>query len=404
MQVLLNTWTGFGPPAGIGHYAQQLAQALQQTATDEDHIHIFPPDELAQLSRQLTSPLRSTRAQLSHPAMAKPMVRLVPRSASRWLRTCATPIRDAFRWTLGQCLRRYCRRVHAQLYHEPNFVPLCWDLPTIITVHDLSPLLFPHWHPDYRVRWLEKHWPRCVSHAHHILTVSQFTKTELTRLGGVSPERITVTYPGIRACFQPQKRPDARRKIAKLGLPTNFLLYVGTLEPRKNLETVLRAYLHLPRSHRQQVPFVLAGKYGWGADSLLELLATTGVQEGVYHLGYVPEAWLPVLYNAARALVYPSHYEGFGLPPVEMLACGGRVIVSDLAIFRETLGPHATRIAPNDPDGWYRVLYRIVVQHEFPTEPDWNAVHWARRYSWQACAQLTWQTYKSPPLAIPLAA
>jgi glycosyltransferase involved in cell wall biosynthesis len=189
-----------------------------------------------------------------------------------------------------------------------------------------------------------------------------------------------------------------------VGLRRGYLLYVGTLEPRKNLERVLRVYLQLPRSLRWEVPFVLAGKYGWASQQLAELIAGSGPSEGVLALGYVPEQWLATLYCGARALIYPSHYEGFGLPPVEMLACGGQLVVSDVPVFRETLGPYAYRIPAEDSDGWYRMLRQLATGTVTDSFSPGAKSRWVARFDWLTCASQSWAIYKTPPLAIRLAA
>lgn len=404
MRVVVNVWSGLGPPAGIGHYAQQLAAALQELAAPGDFVSVFPQGLLARCyARWAQVPRKRVCAAPPnfHPVgwLVARLQETLPGSA-----LVKTYFRQAGRCVLARFLRRQFQTVRADLYHEPNFVPLCWDVPTAITVHDLSPILFPHWHPAYRVRWLEKYLEQSLRFAQQILTVSEFTREELVRHFGISAERIQVTYPGIRRLLRPCSQKAARQLLAKAGLPTDYLLFVGTLEPRKNLQRVLRAYLHLPRSHRQAVPFILVGKYGWGAESLAELIATTGPSEGVLALGYVPENWLALLYNGARALVYPSYYEGFGLPPVEMLACGGRVVVSDLPVFRETLGPYAVRVAADDSDAWYRTLRRLVIEKEWPAQPELDGAAWVKRFSWENCARQTWEAFKTPPVAVRLAA
>lgn len=404
MRILINLWSGLGPPAGIGHYARQLAKALQQTAGPGDAVSVFPQGWMARCYELWTQPSPGRRGFRPTSRRWPGPFRKLPALAFPRATQLSTALREWWHWYLGKRLRSQLRAAKADWYHEPNFVPLCFDVPTAVTIHDLSPLLYPQWHPDYRVRWLEKHLHSTFAHAQHILTVSEFTRQELIRHCGLAPERISVTYPGIRTVFRPWDRRVVRAALSKWGLPLEFILYVGTLEPRKNLERVLRAYLHLPRSCRQAVPFVLVGKYGWGAESLAELIASTGPSEGVLAIGYAPESWLALLYNGARALVYPSRYEGFGLPPVESLACGGAVVVSDLPVFRETLGPYATRIPAEDTDQWYAMLHRLVVRGETIGCPREAAVAWARRFSWENCARQTWQVFQNPPLAHRLAA
>ncbi|GBD36379.1 D-inositol 3-phosphate glycosyltransferase [bacterium HR36] len=404
MRVLVNVWSGLGPPAGVGHYARQLVAALQQTAAAGDAAIVFPQGGLARWYQGRTQAPDPRRGFAGRQTGALQVSFQWLSCGASWMNGASIAAREALRWYLGRRLRSQLRTVRADLYHEPNFVPLCFDVPTAITVHDLSPILFPQWHPSYRVRWLEKYLERSLIHAQHILTVSEFTRQELIKHCGIAPERIQVTYPGVRSRLRPCSRSQVRFALAKLGLPTDYLLFVGTLEPRKNLELVLRAYLRLPRSYRQAVPFVLVGKYGWQAERLAELIATTGPSEGIYSLGYVPEDWLVALYNGARALVYPSLYEGFGLPPMEMLACGGQVIVADLPVFRETLASYAIRVPADDADAWYGLLRRLVVHGECTAAPNWAAVVWAGRFTWENCARQTWQAFTSPPVATHLAA
>jgi glycosyltransferase involved in cell wall biosynthesis len=404
MRILVNTWSGLGPPAGIGHYAAQLVHALQQTAAEQDAVLSFPDGWLAQLHKHWQAPRK----------FLAPTGTLTTAVTSPWLpwyklaKSCLTPWSEKahalLRCTLGWFLERQFRTHRATLYHEPNFVPLTYDFPFVVTVHDLSPLVCPAWHPAYRVRWLERHLDASLRQAQHILTVSGFSRDELVRWCGVSADRIHVVYPGVRRHIHPQPMALVESRLRRVGLRRGYLLYVGTLEPRKNLERVLRVYLQLPRSLRWEVPFVLAGKYGWASQQLAELIAGSGPSEGVLALGYVPEQWLATLYCGARALIYPSLYEGFGLPPVEMLACGGQVVVSDIPVFCETLGPYAYRIPAEDSDGWYRMLRQLAtgtVTDSFSPEAK---SRWVARFDWLTCASQSWAIYKTPPLAIRLAA
>lgn len=403
MRILINTWSGLGPPAGVGHYAAQLADALRRTAAEHDAVSSFPDGWLAQVYRQWNAPPRRLTPTTTAAGVIPPWHRWYNQCKSRLTRW-SEKAHALLRRTLGWFLERQFRAQRATLYHEPNFVPLTYNLPFVVTVHDLSPLVCPAWHPQYRVRWLERHLGESLRQAQHIITVSGFSRDELQRWCGIGADRIHLVYPGVRTEIRPLPPTRVEAQLWRMGLPRGYLLYVGTLEPRKNLERVLRAYLQLPRSQRLQMPFVLVGKYGWAADRVAELLCSAGPSEGVVALGYVPERYLATLYNGARALVYPSLYEGFGLPPVEMLACGGRVVVSDLPVFRETLGPFAHRVPAEDTDGWYRILHRLAAENLEELSSPEARQRWACRFDWLNCGRQTWAIYNTPPLAIRLAA
>jgi alpha-1,3-rhamnosyl/mannosyltransferase len=281
------------------------------------------------------------------------------------------------------------------LYHEPNFIPLPGETPAIVTLHDLSVLLHPEWHPAERVVFYERAFRRGLKRCVHALAVSEFTRQEVIRHLGMAPQRVTRTYNGIRAGLRPL--PDAEIELARtrLGLPPRYLLYVGTIEPRKNVMTLLQAYCSLPESFRRVYPLVLAGGWGWNVREVGAYLDDQGRHRGVLHRGYVPDDELPYLYNGARALVYPSFYEGFGLPPVEMLACGGAVLASAAGALAETVGGQAYLIEPLDIDGWRKALWRVCADDDWWQELRTGAVEAARPFTWERCAAETLAVYRN---------
>jgi alpha-1,3-rhamnosyl/mannosyltransferase len=178
-------------------------------------------------------------------------------------------------------------------------------------------------------------------------------------------------------------------------LPPDYLLYVGTIEPRKNVLTLLHAYCALPTDLRRRCPLVLAGGWGWKSADVADYFRREAADKGVIHLGYADDRHLPGLYAGARALVYPSHYEGFGLPPLEMLACGGAVLSSTAATLREVLGRHAHYVDPLDADGWRDAMSHAIL------DEDWLAVlrqggrERAAQFRWEHCAAATAAVYCS---------
>lgn len=262
----------------------------------------------------------------------------------------------AFRW--------YAARY--QLYHEPNHVPMRCDLPTVTTIHDLSVVLHPEWHPADRVRWYEKEFKRGLRQTRHFIAVSEFTRRQMVESLGIPAEKITVTSQAPRAAFHragdlPQPGAAVSHDASELmpTIPDRFFLYVGTLEPRKNVEGLLDAYRELPQSIRREHSLVIAGAWGWKAGQIRDRLEARGLSGQVRLLGYLGDAQLAALYRRCIALVWPTWYEGFGLPPLEALACGAPVIVSDVASLPEVVGDAALRLDPADTVAWTLAMQRV---------------------------------------------
>jgi alpha-1,3-rhamnosyl/mannosyltransferase len=302
--------------------------------------------------------------------------------------------------------QRVCRREQFDLYHEPNTLPMPCDRPTVATLHDLSPLANAAWHPTYRVKQYEQHLDRALKQCVHFLTGSDYTRQEIISKLGVAPQRVTRVYHGIRQGLAPLEPSAVAAGLKGLGLPPSYLLHVGTLEPRKNLEMLTRAYCSLPSAVRERCPLLLVGKWGWNTEALEHYLTTEGRQRGVVHLGYIAEEHLALLYNGARALVYPSLYEGFGLPPLEMMACGGAVLASSAGSVAEVVGPCGCVIDAEDADAWRLAMQRVIVDDDWRQELCRGVCRWAAPFTWQRCAAQTVQMYRKivGGASLPLAA
>src|SRR5262249_34168383 len=171
---------------------------------------------------------------------------------------------------------RFSQRSPFDLYHEPNFIPFACDLPTILTIHDLSVLLHPEWHPVERVRNYEQQFHRGLARCAHILTVSEFTRREVVSKLGQPPRRVTRAYNGVRVSMMPLPADVVRRTMRRLALPARYLLHVGTIEPRKNLMLLLRSFGALPAALRESCPLVLVGGWGWNHQEIAGFLETEG--------------------------------------------------------------------------------------------------------------------------------
>jgi alpha-1,3-rhamnosyl/mannosyltransferase len=391
MRVVMNQLAALGLKTGVGQYAFQLLGGLRAQAGD-DQIDAFPRGWLRHV-REVGARLRPYLDRGDGAGPAAPAPRRFSLAPVR--KAVVRRLRQQGRVWLARSFRKFCSRGGYDLYHEPNFIPLPCDCPTVTTLHDLSAVLHPEWHPADRVAHYEQHFRQAVASCVHFLTVSEFSRQEVLRTLHLPPERVTRVYNGIRPDLGPLPADTVAGTLARLGLPPRYLLCVGTIEPRKNVLLLLRAYCALPHHVRAAWPLVLAGSWGWNAGAVAAYLHDVARHRGVLHLGYLADADLAAAYNGARALVYPSLYEGFGFPPLEMMACGGAVLASTAGALVETVGGQAHLIPADDLDGWRAAMARVV------TDDDWwqalrrGAQATARPYTWERCAAETLQVYRS---------
>jgi glycosyltransferase involved in cell wall biosynthesis len=239
------------------------------------------------------------------------------------------------------------RRLRADLVHAPvNVGPFAHPCPLVVTVHDLAFILYPEtfrrgrrFYQTVLTRWTARR-------AERIIAVSANTAADLVRLFGVPRERIVVVPNGVDPAYRPLPRAEVEEFRRRQGLPERFLLCVATMEPRKNLPRLLEALARVP----QAPPLVLCGGRGWYYDEVFATIERLGLQERVHLPGFISQAELPYWYNAASWFVYPSLYEGFGLPALEALACGTPCLVSRASSLPEVVGDAALLVDPADVD------------------------------------------------------
>lgn len=290
-----------------------------------------------------------------------------------------------FRWTA----RKY------GVYHEPNHIPMRCGLPTVTTIHDLSVVLHPEWHPADRVRWYESEFEKGVRRTRLFIAASEFTKGEMVRHLNVPGERVRVTYQGPRAAFRRPCEEERGDVLKRLGLEEGFFLYVGTLEPRKNVSGLLEAFAGLGEGLRRRHPLVIVGAWGWKQEALRGQFGRHGLGEDQARLmGYLHDPELACLYASCRAFVWPTFYEGFGLPPLEAMACGAPVIVSREASLPEVVGEAGVLLAPSDVEGWREAMRRAAEDEGWRRRALERSLEQARRFSWERCAAETGRCYE----------
>lgn len=374
MNLAFNATALLSPLTGIGRYSFHLAQEL--LARHRLNVDFFYG---AFWGEQL------------HSSPSTQMAAALP-----WLRRHVPYSYELRRWLQNSRFEAHVRRQKFDVYHEPNILPLRFDGPTVITVHDLSWIRHPEAHPTERVKAMNRYFESGLRQADAIITDSEFVKRELMEVFGVSSERITPILLGVEAMFTPLTPAQTQAVLAQHRLMHGqYFLAVGTLEPRKNLSLALRAYQQLPAQTRQRYPLVLIGMNGWHTAELERQMAPL-VQAGeVRQLGYVPAPELATIMAGATALVYPSVYEGFGLPPLEAMACGVPVICANTSSLPEVVGYAGVLIDPRDEGALASAMRRMAEDPAARADLSGKAALRAREFTWGRCADQTMAVYRS---------
>jgi alpha-1,3-rhamnosyl/mannosyltransferase len=350
---------------GVGAYTFQLARALAAQA---------PIDEFQVVSPK---PFESTESRLDTPAnlsfvYSKP--NLIER---RW-------------WSLG--MPSYIRRQSIALFHGTNYeVPLRGDCPSVVTIHDLSLLLHSSTHETRAVLRGRLRLPRMARRATFVITDSEPVRREVCEHLGLAPEKVMAIPLAPQPEFAPMA-PEITVAVRKrLGVEDEFLLYAGTIEPRKNLVTLLKAFEDVLRTTSLRPQLVIVGKLGWKENEGMPNLERSVFKDRIKITGYVSDADLCALYSSCRVVVYPSIYEGFGLPPLEAMACGAPVIASAVPSVTESA---AKVIAPTDVHGLARSLVELLSDEKARESLSAAGLKHAAKFSWAETAMLTREVYQ----------
>lgn len=370
--IAFNASALLSPLTGIGRYAHELAVGLQGLGAP---LRYFVAD-------RWTTQLPVTLSAAPELVLRK-WVAEVP--GARWL----SRYRQQRGFTAG------LRQQRPALYHEPNFLAFAFDGPTVITAHDASWVRHPQAHPAARVRGMNRLFPRSLAQAQRVIVDSDFVAREMVELFGVAPDKLRTVHLGVSPAFRPHAPAETAALCARWGLtPGRYVLAVGTLEPRKNLKLLLEAYRRLPADWTLRHPLVVAGRTGWAhadVDKGLQALEQSG---RLRLLGHVAEAELPALYAASGLFVYPSIYEGFGLPPLEAMASGVPVIVADRASLPEVVGEAGLRIHPDDADALAEHMQQVLGDGALHQRMAAAGLAQAAGFTWQRCAAQTLDVYR----------
>ncbi|MCB8925245.1 MAG: glycosyltransferase family 4 protein [Ardenticatenaceae bacterium] len=375
MRIGIDVTAALTQGGGIGRYTRELVQAL--AAVDaQNSYQLFSAKPPATLP--VPEPLPQTKNFVHKPAPLD----------ERWLYRLWYRLRLPLpvQWVTGQI----------DLFHSPDFVlpPVNGRIPTLLTVHDLSFVHYPHVFPERLVTYLNQVVPWSIGRATHILADSDATRQDLLNIWQVPPEKVTVLYSGVHERFEPVEDgaliTAVRHKYHLQDWP--YILSVGTLQPRKNYQMLIRAFALLA----DKVPhhLVISGGKGWLYDEMLAEVERQGLTGRVHFIGFVDDADLPTLYSEADLFVFPSLYEGFGLPLLEAMGCGTAVLTSNSSSLPEVAGTAARQLPPTDEAAWTENMLALLTDIELRDKLVLAGLTQAKQFSWQTAAQQLLKIYQ----------
>ena len=294
-------------------------------------------------------------------------------------------------WTLPVEIRG----LRLDVLHSPDFIPPSRrNCKSVITVHDLAFLLYPHFLTKESARYYGQI-DQAVRRTNHIIAVSEATRRDIIDRLGVPENKITVIHEAANPIFRPMDRAEALRCTQeRYPLPNRFILFVSTIEPRKNVQTLLRAFRQFLDDYKQEVKLVFAGSRGWLFEDVFALVQQLHLEDRCIFLGRVSSEDLLCLYNSAQVLVQPSYYEGFGLPPLEAMACGTPVIVSNVSSLPEVVGDAGFLVDPNSVDELAVALWRVLTDEPLRKQCIERGFKRAQSFSWDKAARQTLEVYR----------
>jgi len=356
------------PWTGIGHYTFELACALAAISPSDQFQFLSPLPHTADLVRDHELPANLHAVDIES--------RLKRR---RW-------------WAFG--LPLHAMTSGLSLFHGTNYeVPLWGRCATINSIHDLSLLLYPETHEPKRVRRARLRLPLMTRAATMVITATESAKRDVCEHLGVRPEKIGVTPFAPRRVFRPVAAEQAVMTLRRLGVEDNFLLFVGTVEPRKNLMTLVRALDEILRTTDLRPQLVIAGKEGWLTGELLSYIRSAGIDDRVRFTGYASDDDLCALYSTCQVMIYPSLYEGFGLPPLEAMACGAPVIASRDKSVMETLGAAARLVEATDVGRLAENIVELLRDEDAQSSLAAAGRKRAAQFTWERTARATLEVY-----------
>lgn len=361
MRIVFNAMQA-GNRSGTGRYTTELLHALLDLSPKPDITVVWP-------SHVMTAGLEHRTTLLRYGA--NPVQRII--AEQRGLRSVL--------------------RFRPDVLHYPaNFGPALAQKGLVVTVHDLGFLRCPEWFPKDRAWYYRLLAKRTAHTASRVIADSHATREDLMALTKMPADRIDVIPLGVSPHFRPQDAAAQAEVRARHGLPEQFFLYVGTLEPRKNLPRLIAAYARIAKD--THCDLVIAGREGWKVDTMRAAVAESGCAERIHFPGYLPQEALPAALSAARAFVWPSLFEGFGLPPLEAMASGCPVLTSNTSSLPEVTGDAALLVDPQNIDAIADALLTLGNDDARCADLRARGLQRALQFTWARTAQETLETYR----------
>ena len=358
MKIIIDAVPLLSPLTGVGNYSFNLIREFQRLRPDFDYTFYY-----GYFSKRLKYYPRDNKAFY----YAKEFIKKIPRLSSYG--------RDVKNTIVFFNPKKY------DLYFEPNFIPLeIRAEKTVATVYDFSFHHHPEWHPKERILDFSKNFFNRIKKADCIITISKYVEKEALEILGDENCRIVTIYPGLNDIF---KANEDKKIYARPS--ENYILFVGSIEPRKNLVSLLKAYVLLPEYIKKDFRLLLVGFKGWENREIRELLDK--LKGAVVYLGYVDNEKLAELYRKASCFVYPSYYEGFGLPPLEAMACGCPVVVSDVSSLPEVCGDAACYVEPSSAESIAEGMHKVLDDESLRQSMIQRGLERARLFSWEKSAE-----------------
>ncbi len=291
----------------------------------------------------------------------------------------------------------YARRYRLQVLHSPHYTkPLFLrDCSSVVTFHDMTFFIYPQKHILSKQIFFKNMIPLSARSADRLIADSYSTKRDMVKFNMASEDKIEVVHPSVDKSYRLIENEALIEKIrGKYDTSSKFILYVGTIEPRKNIDGLIKAYHKAANSQGIEHRLVIAGGKGWDYERVFKLVGDLKLEERVVFTGYVPENDLPLLYNAAELFIYPSFYEGFGIPTLEAMSCGVPVISSNISSLPEVVGDGGILVDPYNIDELAEAIIKVITDEGLREELSQRGLNRARLFSWNRTAEDTLSIYR----------
>lgn len=381
MKIILNVESLLAPMTGVGRYTAELCRQLERA------------DQVTDLCLTMAGRTYSRLDEISGGSGRTSSPGLMAKLRHRLSRSQLAVL--AYKTVSGIWLSRRLRTYEGWLYHSPNFELPRFRGPMVTTVHDLSVFRFPKFHPKARVAFMSRATASALARAAHVIVPSEAVRSELIEMFGVDGRQVTAVTEGASPVFHPRTVDETRQALARHGLRHGqYVLSVATLEPRKNIDRLIDAFIGLPASIRARFPLVLAGDQGWHSQDLHARISTLTDKGELIFTGYLSNVDLPLVYAGARAFAFPSIYEGFGLPVLEAMASGVPVLTSNVSSLPEVAGDAGLLVDPLDVTALRHGIEQVLEDDAWRATAIERGMAIARARTWDRCGKDTLLVYR----------